>query len=416
MKKYSLRIAQSHFDRLMSHLFPGDGDEHGAVVVAGLVETADGVRLLAREVFLARDGIDYVPGNLGYRALTADFVARVSGYCATTKLAYFAVHCHGGSNAVAFSEIDLRSQRRGYPALLDIVNGPPVGALVFADNAVAGQVWTRDGVFEIDSMTVIGKRHRRLYPSRRKAPRFVDAVYDRQALMFGPAGQDLLRASKIGIIGLGGAGSLISEWLSLAGVGTIVGIDIDRMQVSNRARVVGATRWDTLEWLARSRWPWLQSIARRYSTHKVKVAKRVARRASRHIKYHAVVGDVRIEEIALLLKDCDFIFLCADSAQCRLVFNALVHQYLIPGAQVGSKVPVDRKTREVGDIFIAARPVFPMAGGGCLRCNNLIPPAQLQREAITLEERRRQAYVDDPEVVAPKRDYAQCGMLLAGGK
>ncbi len=128
----------------------------------GLVETTDGIRLLAREVFVARDGIDYVPGKTGYRALTTDFVARVSGYCAKANLGYFAVHCHGGSDAVAFSEIDLQSQRRGYPALLDILNGPPVGALVFAHDAVAGQVWTRNGVFELKSMTVIGRRHRRL--------------------------------------------------------------------------------------------------------------------------------------------------------------------------------------------------------------------------------------------------------------
>jgi hypothetical protein len=245
IKSYTLRMAQSHFERLMAHLFPGDGDEHGAVVAAGLAETEDGIRLLAREVFLARDGIEYVPGNTGYRALTTDFVARVSGYCAKAKLAYFAVHCHGGSDAVAFSDIDMQSHRRGYPALLDIVGGPPVGALVFAKDAVAGQVWTRGGVVDLDSMTVIGKRHRRLYASRRTAPRFVDAVYDRQALLFGPAGQELLGAAKVGIIGLGGAGSLISEWLSLAGVGTIIGIDFDRMEVSNRARVVGATRWDT---------------------------------------------------------------------------------------------------------------------------------------------------------------------------
>jgi molybdopterin/thiamine biosynthesis adenylyltransferase len=401
MKKYTLRIAQSHFDRLMAHLFPGDGDEHGAVVAAGLVETGDGVRLLAREVFLAREGIDYVPGKTGYRALTTDFIARVSGYCAKANLGYFAVHCHGGSDSVGFSGTDLQSHRRGYPALLDIVNGPPVGALVFANNAVAGQIWTRNGVFELDSLTVIGQNHRRLYPSRRHAPRFVDAVYDRQALVFGPAGQELLAATKVGIIGLGGAGSLISEWLALTGVGQIIAIDPERMEVSNRARVVGATRWDTLEWLARSRWPWLQGIARRFATHKVKVAARVARRAKHDIDYRAVVGDLRVAETALLLKDCDFIFLCADSAQCRLIFNALVHQYLIPGVQVGSKVSVDPKTRAVGDVFVAARPVFPMAGGGCLRCNSLIPAAQLQREALSAEERRRQAYVDDPEVVAP---------------
>lgn len=166
MNKYKLRMAKPLFDRLMAHLFPGDGDEHGAVVAAGLAQTDAGVCLLARDVFLARDGIDYVPGGTGYRALTTDFVARVSGYCAKAKLGYFAVHCHGGSDSVAFSQIDLQSQRRGYPALLDIVDGPPVGALVFADNAVAGQIWTRDGLFELDSLTVIGNKHRRIYPSR----------------------------------------------------------------------------------------------------------------------------------------------------------------------------------------------------------------------------------------------------------
>jgi hypothetical protein len=46
---------------------------------------------------------------------------------------------------VGFSRVDLASHKRGYPALLDITNGEPVGALVFAQNAVAGSVWTRDG-------------------------------------------------------------------------------------------------------------------------------------------------------------------------------------------------------------------------------------------------------------------------------
>ena len=30
-----LRISRDHFKILMGHLFPGDGDEHGAVLLAG---------------------------------------------------------------------------------------------------------------------------------------------------------------------------------------------------------------------------------------------------------------------------------------------------------------------------------------------------------------------------------------------
>jgi hypothetical protein len=56
-------------DQLWSHLFPGDDDEHGAVMMVGTVRTARGVRLLARDLLLAEDGVDYVESKCGYRRL-----------------------------------------------------------------------------------------------------------------------------------------------------------------------------------------------------------------------------------------------------------------------------------------------------------------------------------------------------------
>ena len=172
----------------------------------------------------------------------------------------------------------------------------------------------------------------------------------------------------------------------------------------NRAttpRVVGTNLWDVQLFLSTCHWSALRQLGRLLSTHKVKVARRVARKANPRVRYHAVVGDVTIRETALLLKDADFIFLCADTAQSRLVFNSLVHQYLIPGIQVGSKVPVDEQTGEVGDVFAVARPVLPHAGGGCLLCNGLIPASKLQEEALTQAERKAQAYVEDASITAP---------------
>lgn len=154
MSKFTFRIAKPLFDSLQAHLFPGDGDEHGAVIAVGIGQSSRESRLLAREVFLARDGIDYVESKFGYCALSADFVARVSDHCARRGLGYFAVHCHGGRDSVGFSPVDLESHQRGYPALLDITNGGPVGALVFARNAVAGTIWTHNGVFDLDNLVV----------------------------------------------------------------------------------------------------------------------------------------------------------------------------------------------------------------------------------------------------------------------
>ena len=66
---------------------------------------------------------------------------------------------------------------------------------------------------------------------------------------------------------------------------------------------------------------------------------------------------------------------------------------------MGSKVPVDPKTGDVGDVFSVCRPVTP--DRGCLRCNELIPAWKLQEEIHTAEERRQQRYVDDADVAAP---------------
>ena len=155
---FSLRLPLPMVDKLEAQLFPGDGDEHGAVIGASVVETSRGCRLLGRRLFLAEDGVDYVPGNHGYRMLTADFVRRSVLACAEEGLAYLAVHNHLGTDRVAFSCTDMASHRRGYPALVDILNGPPVGGLVFARKAVAGDLWlSAVHQEELDNTVVVGR-------------------------------------------------------------------------------------------------------------------------------------------------------------------------------------------------------------------------------------------------------------------
>src|SRR5205823_1981581 len=117
---WSLTIPERLYAQLQAHLFPGDGDEHGAAIAAGLATNSRDTRLLARELFLAQDGIDYVPGQRGYRMLRGEFVRDCVLQCRDEQLAYLAIHNHDGRDSVSFSCDDLRSHERGYPALLDI--------------------------------------------------------------------------------------------------------------------------------------------------------------------------------------------------------------------------------------------------------------------------------------------------------
>jgi molybdopterin/thiamine biosynthesis adenylyltransferase len=395
MLPWTLVMDECLYDRLTAHLFPGDDDEHGAVIAAGIAETSRGTRLLARDLVLARDGTDFVPGRWGYRMLTPRFVSDNIRGCRDDNLVYLAVHNHGGHDRVGFSEPDNRSHERGYPALLDI-SGGPVGALVFARNAVAGDIWTPDRSRRpIGEAVIVGRNIRRLYPEPPPKPPKADATFDRQARWFGDSGQHLLGRLKVGVIGAGGVGTPLIAQLARIGVGTIVVIDPERVELTNLPRLPESRRLDAMMSLRHGEA--LSRLADRLSTPKVRLAKRIVKRANRKAAVVSFRTSVIDPEAAAALTDCDFIFLAADQHLARMLFNAITHQYLIPGVQLGTRIDVNPTTGDVADIRSNLRLVLPRQG--CLRCNRLIDPHKIQDEAIGTVEREQNRYVD--EVPAP---------------
>jgi ThiF family len=398
---WQLVLPDGLHQELHRHLFPGDHDEHGAVIVAGIMESSRGVRLLAREIRLAIDGQHYVPGRRGYRMLKADFIRDQILYCRDERLVYLAVHNHGGRDQVGFSSDDLASHERGYPALLDVAKGMPVGAVVFAENAVAGDIWLPDGTrVELSEARIVGRSLRALTSTPRDRSMRGDLIYDRQARLFGDAGQTILAKARVGIIGLGGAGSLLAEYLGRLGVGEFVLVDPDRADITNLPRLTAALRRDALMWFAHEDRPhWTRRLAQRFARPKVLMARRNIWRANAKAKVEAIFGDFLEADIAYKFTDCDYLFLGADTMRARLLFNAIVHQYLIPGVQVGAKVQVEEQTGKVIDVFSVMRPVT--SESGCLWCNGLISAAKLQTESISEKDRKAQAYVNEPTVTAP---------------
>jgi len=381
------------YQRLSKHLFPGDNDEHGAIILAGVCESDRGRRLIARELHLAIDGKDYVPGQRGYRMLRGEFIQSRIVRARDMRLAYLAIHNHGGTNSVSFSPDDLWSHERGYPALLDIARGMPVGALVFAKSAVAGDLWY-PGLrrAELSAAAIVGRCRRLLYPAPPTGIKHQE-VYDRQSRLFGDAGQDILRQARVGIIGLGGAGSILAELLGRVGVGEFILADPDRAESSNLPRLIGARHYDGMPpaWLPAQLQNWLRS-------YKVDIAARNIRRSNPKAGIKAIRRNFLDADVAAQFTDCDYLFLAADTMGARLLFNAIVHQYGIPGMQVGAKIPVSN-SGDVGDVFCVARAVRP--GSGCLWCNGLISANRLQDEAVPEAAKRGYAYLDDSEIVAP---------------
>lgn len=378
MNSCKLRITRRHFDELTSHLFPGDRDEHGAVLLAGMSQTPEGLVLLVREVHRAVEGEDYVEGTVGYRALSPRFIHRLITHARDQRLVYLAVHNHDTDLSVAFSRIDRESHERGYPALLQIARGMPVGALVFGRRSIAADVWLPDKRrLSLADATIVGGRIEKLRARPEATTAGAGDRHERQVRMFGAAGQARLSRSTVAVVGVGGIGSLMVEYLARLGVGRLVLVDPDRIETSNLSRVVGARDEDA-----------------HLGTLKIEIAARVARDANARVRVIGIADDVAKESVARQLLDCDYVFLAADSMRARLVCNAIVHQYLIPAVQVGSKIR-STSSGDLDDVLSANRPIRP--GLGCLWCNQLIDPTDLAKEARTDRERKAQAYgVEEP--------------------
>lgn len=372
-EKCKLRISRDHFKILYDHLFPGDEDEHGAVLLAGTSVSDDRMTLHVREVHLAEEGTDYVEGKIGYRALSPQFIHQMITRARDEKLAYLAVHNHATDKNVGFSHIDLDSHERGYPALLQISHGWPVGALVLGTRSMEADVWLKDGTrLGLDSAIIVGKTIRRLTPRPRFSANGAANMFDRQIKMFGSDGQRALSDSSVAILGLGGIGSLVAEYLARLGVGRIYLVDDDYVEDTNLSRIIGAEVADVEQ-----------------RVPKIEIARRVVMQASPETETILIEDDFAKGSVVSRLTGVDYVFLAADSMRARLVFNALVHQYLIPGVQLGSKIRPDGKG-SLRDVMSANRPVRP--GKGCLWCNQLIDTTILAKEAKTDEERKAQAY------------------------
>ncbi|CAE6765968.1 hypothetical protein R69927_05645 [Paraburkholderia domus] len=371
--RLNLRFTGQQFDEIYSHLYREDGEEHGVVLLAGLAKIGEDIRLMVREVHLANDGTDYVRKS-GHYALKSSFIRPLIHRARNRRLVYLAVHNHGSGDRVSFSDVDLHSHEEGYPALLDLAAGMPVGALVFGTKSIQADLWMPDGRrLRLDSALIVGNTVRRLYP---RPPRVADSEAEqfyRQVLMFGKAGQACLREMKVAVIGLGGIGSLVVEYLARLGVGHFTLVDDDVVETTNLSRLVGATDDD-----ARAR------------RNKLDVAERHIREVNKLASVNKLLGDVAAPSIVEQLKSMDYIFLAADTMRARLVVNGLTQQFFIPAVQLGAKVVVNPETLELEDAMSVVRPMRP--GCGCLHCSGLINQHKLTLEFLPEQEHRDANY------------------------
>ena len=288
----------------------------------------------------------------------------------------FTIHTHPGAQRAWFSRADDAGDARLMPALACQMPDALHGSLVTVDSGDVAARWFTDGTFREACLHVVGRTIEvpRTPAGNRETP------FARQELALGPAGQARLRNAKIGIVGLGGIGSLVSMQLAHLGVGQLVLLDGDHIEESNLSRIVCSTRQDI-------------------GVTKVEVAARYARGIGfTRVETHAVSLAAENEH---LMADCDLIVSCVDLQTPRAILNRIAYRFHIPVVDLGTVFRISSTGAIVSD---AGRVVVIGPGRPCLSCWGHIDPHALRNEALDAGEREHQerdGYIEGAVVAQP---------------
>lgn len=192
-----------------------------------------------------------------------------------------------------------------------------------------------------------------------------DNRFDRQLPLFGKAGQDRLRAARVAIIGAGGTGSAVIPQLALLGVGTIVVVDHDDIEESNRNRHFCARHADPIP-----------------GTSKVCVARRMVREYDPGIKVECVNASVISPEGFAAVRSADYVIGCVDLEGVRLVLTEICAAYDKPYIDVSSGIEPGDPPRYGGRVCCA------IDRSGCLVCTGELDMTEAARDLEPTAQRK----------------------------
>lgn len=167
-------------------------------------------------------------------------------------------------------------------------------------------------------------------------------------------GQERIETSKVCIVGVGGIGSHVIQQLAFLGVKYIAVIDEDKLEESNRNRLVGVRYSDKNGML------------------KVDIAERTINGIDQEIVVAKIPKSVLSEESLLTLLNSNFIFGCVDNDGARLFLNEVALAYEIPYFDISSEIKVREK--ELG-----GRIIFVNSDNPCLVCLDEIDANEARR-------------------------------------
>ena len=382
----TFRLSATTVRQLRTELLREDDDERFAFLYAG-----DEGDLLGSRVVTVPD--EAMAEQSGTACRPSPAVEREHvGDCYEAGLAPVLTHSHPFSADPQFSGIDVESMGRFREWLSGLFPDRSFGFAVVGTEGIEA-VGNADGRLEALDLEVVGEwkletpvpgaesRFTRSTGGDRtqESDGVVDEKrYDRNRRAFGREGQRRLGDATVGIVGVGGLGSIVAEQLARLGVEEFVLVDPDVVEESNLARLAGA-----------------------YDHH---VGKPKVTAVREHL-WKAGGDDVAVEAIQRPVQECqtsldrcDVVVGCVDSVTARSFCNEYAVKHLTYYLDSGVRIDTtDEQTVEMTGYVHLVAP----GSNACFDCLGRHDQAAAHLEQLTPAERaaeRERGYIDDEEL------------------
>lgn len=381
-----LRISGPDYELLRQHLLPPDGKEAVAVALCGRFETSSLTILLVHEVTLIPYDECY-SREPDYLQWPTERIRPYFEHINKRDFALLKIHSHpNGYNQ--FSRTDDESDVEFFESAFGwAINDKPHASAVMLPN---GEIFGRF-VFNTLTFKAIGKISIAadvIMSYAKRNDKYVDEFSLRTIQAFGEATYQRLKHLCVGVVGCSGTGSPTIEQLVRLGVGKVILIDPDTVELKNLNRILNSTRADALAGI-----PKVEVLAKKI--HEFDLGTAVETFQTN------LYDDVAV--LKSLIK-CDIIFGCMDSVDGRYLLNQLCTFYLIPYFDLGVKLEANGSggiTKICGTVHYLQPGKSSLLTRGVFTMDDLKAASQMRKNPEEYENLRKNSYIKNVNVNSP---------------
>ena len=321
--QYQLNISGKHFKQLQSHLLPGDGKEAVAVALCGRLNHKGLHRMVVHELLLVpHQECERDEHRVSWRT---DKILPLLNRASKANMAILKIHSHPGGYE-GFSLVDDESDGKLFPSIFGWVDSdlPHASAVMLPDGKIFGRMFFSDMSNESISQVLVAGDTIQLW--NYESVLDLDLEFGKRVTQaFGERTFAFLRKLRIGVVGCSGTGSPVIEQLVRLGVGELVLVDPDHIELKNLNRILNSRKADA-----------------EHMNLKVEMLKAAIDKMDLGANVIAYSSNLFDDTECLMdLATCDLIFGCVDSVDGRDLLNRVATYYGLPYFDLGIKLEAD---------------------------------------------------------------------------